>query len=207
MGSRDFWNAEASTFDAAADHGLHDPIVRESWRRMLARVLPPGPLRVLDVGCGTGSLSLLMAQAGHVVTGIDFAPAMIEQARAKAATQGLEVTFVVQDAGNPEVEPQSFDVVLGRHILWAIPDISTDVVLERWAQLLVPDGLLILIEGFWHTGAGLSRQSVMAALPSHLDVLHLEDLAADSSLWGGPVSDERYVVVARRSSLQATSQT
>jgi 2-polyprenyl-3-methyl-5-hydroxy-6-metoxy-1,4-benzoquinol methylase len=52
---------------------------------------------VLDVGCGTGSLSALLAAAGHRVTGVDLAPRMIEQARAKlaAAVSSLACVFIV----------------------------------------------------------------------------------------------------------------
>jgi ubiquinone/menaquinone biosynthesis C-methylase UbiE len=194
---REIWNAAASTFDESADHGLRDTVVRESWRRLLSRLLPT-TCRVLDVGCGTGSLSLLMAQAGHKVTGIDFAPAMIEQARAKALDAGVEIIFQAGDAAHPDFAASTFEVVLGRHILWAIPDIATSKVLERWVNLLEPGGRLALIEGFWHTGVGLRQREVLTAVPSTLEVLHTEDLSADTSLWGTRVSDERYVVLAKK---------
>ena len=59
MNTRAFWNSEATTFDDAADHGLRDPALRARWGELLRRLLPPGG-RVLDIGCGTGSLSLLL---------------------------------------------------------------------------------------------------------------------------------------------------
>lgn len=197
MESLDFWNAEAANFDSAADHGLRDPQVRESWRRLLTRLLPKRS-RVLDVGCGTGSLSLLMAEAGHVVTGIDFAPAMIEQAKAKASQAGHDITFAIADAADPDFDAGSFDVVLGRHILWAIPEKPPRFVMERWSCLLVPAGYLVMIEGFWHTGAGLKQDQILAALPNSVEFVQAQDLAADASLWGAPITDERYVIVARR---------
>ncbi len=48
-----------------------------------------GP-RVLDVGCGTGALSLFLASRGHEVLGVDAVDAAIEQARAKASERGLD---------------------------------------------------------------------------------------------------------------------
>ena len=197
MEDREIWNAAASSFDEAADHGLRDPVVHDSWRRLLSRLLPTSG-RVLDVGCGTGSLSLLLAQAGHQVTGIDFAPAMIEQARAKALNAGVDITFQVGDAAHPDFAASSFEIVLGRHILWAIPDIPTDKVLERWVSLLAPGGRLALVEGFWHTGAGLRQDQVLAALPANIEVLAAENLSANVSLWGTSVSDDRYVVLAKK---------
>lgn len=147
MESIDAWNCEAATFDEAPDHGLRDPLVREHWRGLLRRLIPT-PGRVLDIGCGTGSLSLLLAEAGSNVTGIDFAAAMIDQANAKASQANLEINFHIGDAAQPGFETASFDVILGRHILWAIPGISSDVVLQCWAQLLQPGGRLVMIEGF-----------------------------------------------------------
>jgi ubiquinone/menaquinone biosynthesis C-methylase UbiE len=193
--ARAFWNTEATTFDDAADHGLRDPALRTRWGQLLGRLLPPGG-RVLDIGCGTGSLSVLLAQAGYQVTGIDFAPAMVERARAKAAAAGLDIAFAVGDAADPAFPAESFDIVLGRHILWAIPDIPTSTVLERWAALLRPGGRLVLIEGFWHTGAGLRQSAVLDALPENLTLISSEDIAAHRLLWGEMVTDERYAIRA-----------
>ncbi|MDH2426501.1 methyltransferase domain-containing protein [Sphaerisporangium sp. TRM90804] len=50
---------------------------------------PADPADILDVGCGTGSLSALPAAAGHRVTGVDLAPQTIKQARARLADAGL----------------------------------------------------------------------------------------------------------------------
>lgn len=67
---------------------------------------------VLDAGCGTGELALFFAQRGHAVTGIDFVPAAIEQARQKARQRGLEVNFLVLDATRLDDLPQQFDTIL-----------------------------------------------------------------------------------------------
>lgn len=54
--------------------------------------------KALDVGCGSGDHSIELAQRGWQVTGVDFVPAAIEKARAKAAAAGVEVSFVEGDA-------------------------------------------------------------------------------------------------------------
>ena len=56
-----FWDEQVASFDDEADHGLRDIQTREAWRRLLGSVLPPPPAEVADLGCGTGSLSVLMA--------------------------------------------------------------------------------------------------------------------------------------------------
>lgn len=195
MSSSADWDREAATFDEAADHGLRDPEVRASWQRLLAAHLT-GPGMALDIGCGTGSLSLLLAELGYGVTGIDLSPRMVELARAKAGAAGHPLQFSVGDAADPRPANGPFDVVLGRHILWALPDLRDALV--RWTSLLRPGGRLVMIEGFWHTGVGLHRADLEAALPANLAIVAATELGADASLWGGAVGDERYLLVAER---------
>lgn len=73
--------------------------------------LKPG-MRVLDVACGTGNQSIPAAHTGAVVTGIDIAPNLIEQARRNAARADLEIQFDEGDAENLPYADASFDVVM-----------------------------------------------------------------------------------------------
>lgn len=190
---RDYWDEQAGTFDDEPDHGLRDPAVRAAWRALLAPLLPPAPARVADLGAGTGSLSVLLAQQGHRVTGVDLAPRMVAAARAKAGAAQVPATFVVGDAGVPPLPEASVDVVLVRHVLWALPD--PDDAVRRWVALLAPGGRLVLVEGRWWSGAGLPAQRTRELVLAHraqADVVPLPDPA----LWGGPVEDERYLVLS-----------
>ncbi|MFD5278138.1 hypothetical protein ACFWIX_11350 [Pseudarthrobacter sp. NPDC058362] len=67
---RSYWDSQAGTFDAEADHGLLDPAVREAWAELLLPLMPGPGCDVADLGCGTGSLSLLLGEAGHHVWGV-----------------------------------------------------------------------------------------------------------------------------------------
>lgn len=69
-------------------------------------------MRVLDVACGAGNLSLPAARAGAEVTGVDIAEYLIEQARANAAGENLKIQFDVGDAENLSYDDASFDVVV-----------------------------------------------------------------------------------------------
>ena len=189
-----YWDDQAATFDDSTDHGLRDPQVRDAWLRLLLAHLPAAPAAVADLGCGTGSLSVLLAAAGYAVTGLDFAPAMVRAARAKARAAGVSARFVLSDAAAPNLPPGSFDVVLARHVLWAMPDIPR--ALEAWTRLLLPGGTLVLIEGRWSTGSGLTGAEAGRVLRHRADatIIPLDD----PQLWGHPLTDERYLLVSRR---------
>ena len=190
-----YWDSQADVFDEEADHGLRDPRVRDAWRRLLLAHLPAAPAAVADIGCGTGSLSVLLATEGYAVTGLDYAPGMLKAARAKARAAGASARFVLSDAAAPVLSPASFDVVFARHVLWAMPDV--DAALAAWLRLLLPGGTLVLVEGRWSTGAGFTTAEAGRAVLRHRADATITALD-DPLLWGGPVSDERYLLVSRR---------
>lgn len=194
------WDGAAATFDNEPDHGLRNEITREAWSQLLQRLLPPPPAVVLDAGCGTGSLSTLLASLGYQVTGIDVSPAMLAIARDKALSAGLQVDFLMQNAATPKIPGRDFSVVLCRHVLWTLPDPND--VLRRWSELLRPGGRMVLVEGFWHTGAGLRPQAIVDAMPQTMFEIRAERLSDVAALWGGSVSDERFVVTATKTGLE-----
>ena len=55
------WDAQAARFDDEPDYGLRDPAVRRAWGELLLEHVPAGST-VLDLGCGTGSLAVLLAE-------------------------------------------------------------------------------------------------------------------------------------------------
>lgn len=194
-GEARYWDSQADTFDHQPDHGLLDPQVRQAWRRLLLAELPPAPAAIADLGCGTGTLSVLLAAEGYAVTGLDFAPQMIRAARAKARAAGVRARFELSDAAAPTLPAGSFDAVLARHVLWAMPD--TGAALAAWLRLLLPGGVLLLIEGRWSTGVGLTaREAGRAVLRQRSDATIT--VLDDAALWGAPVTDERYLLISRR---------
>lgn len=188
------WDAAAASFDDEPDHGLRDPTVRAAWTELLLGQLPSAPASVLDLGCGTGSLSVLLAANGYVVTGIDSSTGMLKRARAKAERGGLAITFETGDAARPLVGG-GFDVAICRHVLWALPEPAD--VLRRWSQLLRPSGRLILVEGLWSTGAGMTAATMQPMLEAATGPTTLVRLT-DPALWGGEIDDERYLLRADR---------
>jgi len=92
--------------------------------------IKPGQ-RVLDVACGNGNASLAAARRFCDVTGIDYVPMLLEEARKRAQAEGLEVHFREGDAEDLPFEDASFDVVLSTLGVMFAPD------QERAAQELL----------------------------------------------------------------------
>jgi SAM-dependent methyltransferase len=191
-----YWDHEAAAFDEEPDHGLNDPAVRAAWAEFFRDWLPAAPCSVADLGCGTGSLSVLLAEHGHAVTGTDFSVSMLGLAREKAARYGVEADFRVGDAADPMLPEASYDVVLTRHVLWTLPD--KEEAVRRWARLLRPGGRFLLIEGRWFTGAGIDSDAVLELLEPHTTDRTLLELGSPA-LWGREIDDERYAVIGLRS--------
>jgi SAM-dependent methyltransferase len=160
---REWWDRDAGTYDRSASHAMTDPVEAAAWRAALRRFLPDPPARVLDVGAGTGALSLLAAELGHRVTAVDLSAGMLDRARAKAQAQGLEIEFVVGPAEAPPAGP--FDAVMERHVLWTAPDPVGS--LRAWHEV-APEGSVILFEGAWGaTGpVGRAREAAIGVVRS-----------------------------------------
>ena len=186
------WDKAAATFDDAPDHGLIDPPIRQAWSEILSKYLPQHASNILDIGCGTGSLSLLMVHLGHHVTGIDISPKMIIQAKKKSDKANANISFSVMDAAHLDSNLPSFDVVVCRHVLWVFGNYPK--VLRSWIEMLKPGGQLILIEGYWHTGGGLHAIDVFSEIKSHKGTALYESLSENMALWGNQVTDERYLI-------------
>jgi ubiquinone/menaquinone biosynthesis C-methylase UbiE len=144
--------AEGSGLAAVCSYGMPDFYNRMiHWSQYLALRhwlnIRPGT-RVLDVGCGVGRWSTLLAGRGGIVTGADLSPTMIAEARRRAELQSVSTRtrFIVQDlahldAGGP------FDLILGVTVLQHIldPELLRSAV-KRMARHLAPGGRMVLLE-------------------------------------------------------------
>ncbi len=120
------WDQQAATFD-------DEPAVLDAWAALLGSLLPGPPASIADLGCGTRRLSVLLAQAGHDVHGVDSSSRMLAEASRQAARAGVTVSLRQGDAAQPPLPTGSFDVVLTRHVLWALPDPSA--ALATWVTV------------------------------------------------------------------------
>jgi demethylmenaquinone methyltransferase/2-methoxy-6-polyprenyl-1,4-benzoquinol methylase len=110
------------------------------WRRIAARaVVRPGD-RVLDACCGTGDLAIAARSAGGEVTGIDFAPRMLERARRKAPS----ISWIEGDLLALPFEAAAFDVATVGFGVRNVEDLER--ALAELRRVLVPGGRLAVLE-------------------------------------------------------------
>jgi ubiquinone/menaquinone biosynthesis C-methylase UbiE len=151
------WDRRATHFDEDFGHSIKTAAERAAWDRILDLVLPAGrTLDALDVGCGTGFLSLELAGRGYRVVGVDLAPTMLELARGKAVAQRLAVRFETADAENLPYPAASFDLVISRHVLWTLP--HPQAAIHDWLRVLRPGGRLAIVDGAQYNDASAPPQ-------------------------------------------------
>jgi ubiquinone/menaquinone biosynthesis C-methylase UbiE len=146
------WERRAPHFDEDFGHSIRTPAERAAWDRILDLVLPArGALDALDAGCGTGFLALELAARGHRVAAVDFAPAMLAEARRKAAERRAAIRFEEADAEQLPFASGSFDLVMSRHLLWTLP--HPEAAIDEWIRVLRPGGRLVVVDGQFDVGA------------------------------------------------------
>jgi SAM-dependent methyltransferase len=147
---RNLWEAKARTYDCSPAHNPTSEIELAAWRAAVQWLLPSPPARVLDVGAGTGFLSLLLARLGYQVTALDASSQMLARLRDKAAAAGLTVQILEADASDPP--KNDFDVVVERHLLWTLP--NPKATLSAWRQA-APKGRLVVFASQWGMANGV----------------------------------------------------
>ena len=139
----EFWEGRYQAGRTGWERGVPTP----AFRRLLASDRAPAPGRVVVPGCGRGHDALLFAEAGHQVTGLDFAPSTIAGARELAAAAGLadQVTFAVADVLGADVGVHAgrYDIAIERACYCALHPDDRERYVESVATMLRPGGRLI----------------------------------------------------------------
>jgi SAM-dependent methyltransferase len=111
---------------------------------ILATVQARPTSTILDMGCGPGAHAIGFARLGHRVTGVDTSPRLLDRARSRARTAGVDVEWVEADMRTFQ-RPRSFDLICSLYASFGYFDDRENLrVLENMRASLVPDGALVL---------------------------------------------------------------
>lgn len=140
---RAFWDAQA----ASRDPGAMPPRAPDPFEESMLRALGPVEgLRVLELGCGQGDLSLELLRRGARLTALDLAPEMVRLARARAERfrpESRDARFVVAPAEDTGLAAESFDRVVGK---WVLHHVDLAAAAREVRRLLVPGGRGVFFE-------------------------------------------------------------
>lgn len=142
------WNLMYSSYDKFYGHSIKTHEEMDAWIGLFSDLIPKKGMDVLDIGCGTGEMSILLAQLGHRVTGIDLAEKMLQVADNKTKKRGLNVKFIKGDAEDPPFDSNEFDVIVTRHLFWTL--LQPEKAVKCWKRILKNNGKIIIIDGVYY---------------------------------------------------------
>ncbi len=146
-GVRKYWDYGSKFYDTAP--GGRSEEERILWKGLLSGSIGPGVKNVLDVGTGTGTIAMFLAELGNIVTAVDFSSGMMEVARKKALATDSGIKFMEGDVENLSFDDGAFDCVTARYVLWTLP--NPDKAVKEWTRVVKPGGKIVIIDGKWVT--------------------------------------------------------
>ena len=122
---------------------------RKIWQKLILSHAPnKNKLRVLDIGTGPGFLAIILALAGHEVTGVDVTQAMIDQAKDNASQYRVKVNFVLSDVHCLPFDDNHFDLIVLRNVTWNLS--NPTVAYQEWFRVLNSQGKLLNFDANWY---------------------------------------------------------
>lgn len=202
-----FWNFMAPRYARSkiSDEATYQRKIDET------RAILHDGMRVLEIGCGTGTTAVAHAPYVRSILGVDFSEKMIEIARARAAQAGVEnARFEVGSASTLKAQPASFEAILALNVLHLLPDYAQ--VIEKAYMMLPPGGYFVsstacLGKGFTPVKLLLAVLAPLGILPKVQYISQDELLAVMRtagfeviSSWTPPAKMAATFVIARRPS-------
>lgn len=135
----DFWNRAWGPVKTAYTQMPELPYLTD----VVSRLARKAPARVLDLGCGSGWLSVLLARNAFDVTGVDVAAQAINLAKDWAQQESLTIDFQVKDLAKLDFAPDSFDACVANSIFEHFPLEMTKVIFQQLKSILAPGAVFI----------------------------------------------------------------
>ena len=138
---RFMYDRESAAWQRRRDRPEQRALVEQTVDQLAKVVSAPGP--IVDLGCGPGAHALALGRRGYDVLGVDSSPKMVEVARARAASEGVDATFDVDDVrGSLRFADASLGGVLAVLVLQHLPHPETFIAEIR--RCLRPGGHLLI---------------------------------------------------------------
>ena len=135
---------------SAGEYGKIAKLIMPEGENFVKRLKIKQGLKVLDVACGNGNLSLPAARMGADVTGIDIVPELIAEAKVRAKSENLEIKFDVGDAEDMSYSDNKFDYVISMFGAMFAP--RPEVTSNELIRVCKPSGIIAMAnwspEGF-----------------------------------------------------------
>jgi SAM-dependent methyltransferase len=149
------------------------------------------PCPALEVGCGTGTNAVWLAQQGFNVTAVDISPLAIERARAKAAAAGVAVRFIAGDLTTRPDFVGPFDFFFDRGLYHIVRNIDLAGYLGVLERTLRPGAVGLLLAGnarLPRTGPPIvTEDEIRAELGSLFEIVRLREI------WFDPVAGQTHL--------------
>jgi len=147
-------------FNPPWDSGISPPELLDFIEKHPSTGSGQVPRKAIDIGCGTGTNVITLAQAGWQVTGVDFVPRAIRMAKRKARQAGIAAELHVRDASNLTGISGPFDLALDMGCFHSLGDKKADYLSEL-ERILAPGGHWLMYAFFkpdpLHSGPRLAE--------------------------------------------------
>lgn len=139
-----YWNQRAYGYSQSTHEELKGDGF-EYYTHILTEGAPTGlELKCLDLGCGPGLFSTLLAKLGHKVTAFDYSEDMLEQAKMNFTECAVSVETVQGDAQNLPFEDNTFDYIVSRNVMWVME--QPERAYSEWLRVLRPGGRMMIVD-------------------------------------------------------------
>ena len=157
--NRAYWSKRARTYsESIRDDELTNEFHRiwfDTLNGFITKRFPnrtPEQIHVLDIGTGPGFFSIILAEAGYMITAIDLTPSMLAEAKKNAGSLAGSpdgpIRFLEMNAEDLAFAEGSFDVIVTRNLTWDLPHPET--AYAEWHRVLAPGGLLLNFDANWY---------------------------------------------------------